>query len=122
MQPLNDYAMIELEGDKFGFSGGDDKGSAENGILSSLADKFNYFGFYSFAFEDSFLDEDKLGKLHDYYSALIGKRVYWLALSEKGAIVTTDDKKYAYIKLSSLIGWSEPDIKATTVGSGQFSA
>lgn len=59
---------------------------------------------------------EKLKALRAYWSKFIGKRCYWLALSEKGAILKeTNGKRYAYIKLTSLIAWSEPDERAESV-------
>lgn len=106
LHPLNDYAKVQIDMDEFGF-GGSPGDKAQSGILISLPDKFNYFGFFSFAFERSFGNEEELKKLYNYYKQLTGRRVYWLALSEKGAILKQNGKNYAFIKLTSIIAHDE---------------
>lgn len=119
---LNDLAKVKLETDEFGF-GGDKKDTAENGILVALPDKFNYFGFWSFSFENSFMARDELDQLYEYWKSKIGKRVHWTALSERGNIIEKDGEKYAFVKLTSLIAEDDPDSSARNVhadGSGSF--
>lgn len=122
MQALNDLAMIRIAVDDYGF-GGTEKDTAESGILESLPDKFNYFGFWSFAFENSFMNRADLDAIYEYWKSKIGKKVFWTALSERGNIIEKDGKKYAFIKLTSLIAIDEPDSSATSVhsdGAGSF--
>lgn len=122
MNALNDLAKIKLETDEYGF-GGKDKETAESGILVALPDKFNYFGMWSFAFEVSWMDEEKLGKLYDYWQSKIGQRVFWTALSERGNIIEKDNEKFAFIKLTSLIAEDDPNSAARNVhsdGAGSF--
>jgi hypothetical protein len=122
MNTLNDLAMIKLEVDQFGF-GGTEKDTAESGILVSLPDKFMYFGFWSFAFENSFMARKELDELYKYWETKIGRRVYWTALSERGNIIEKDGEKYAAIKLTSLIFEDDPDSSARNVhseGGGSF--
>lgn len=125
IRPINDFCKVELEVDRYGFGGGT-KDKAESGILRELPDKFNYFGFFSFAFEESLSNESVLEELYNYYKGLIGQRIYWLALSEKGSILQQDGKTYAFIKLTSIIS-ADKDIDniATNVldqNGGSFSA
>lgn len=122
MNPVNDLAKIKLESDEYGF-GNTEKETAESGILVELPDKFNYFGFWSFAFENSFMEEDKLTKIYDYWQSKIGKKVFWTALSERGNIIEKNGEKFAFIKLTSLIAIDEPDSTATNAhsdGAGSF--
>lgn len=114
--------MVKLETDEFGF-GGDKKETAESGILTQLPDKFNYFGFWSFAFERSWMNEEKLAKLYEYWETKIGKKVFWTALSERGNIIEKDGYKWAFIKLTSLIAEDDPDSTAQSIhsdGAGSF--
>ncbi len=130
MKALNDLAMIQLEVNQFGF-GDDKKDTAESGILVSLPDKFNYFGFWSFSFENSFMNRKDLDDLYEYWKAKIGRKVYWTALSERGNIIEKSlevdgrivNEKYAFVKLTSLIAEDEPDSSARNVhsdGGGSF--
>ncbi len=121
LKPLNDLAMIKLASDEFGF--GSKKDTAENGILVELPDKFNYFGMWSFAFENSFMERDKLKELYEYWETKVGQRVYWTALSEKGNIIEKDGERFAFVKFTSLISSDDPDSAAENVhsnGSGSF--
>ncbi len=130
MQPLNDLAKIRLESDKYGF-GTVGKDTAESGILVELPSKLYFFGFWSFAFEQSFMARKELDELYDYWKTKIGRKVYWTALAERGNViekkVQVDGKdvneKYAFIKLTSLIAEDDPDSTATNVhsdGAGSF--
>lgn len=124
MSPLNDLAKISLgKTDEFGF-GTDTKGTFESGVLVELPDAFDYFGMWSFAFENSFMNKAALDKLMDRWKKHIGHRVYWTALSEKGNVVTIDGEKFAFLKLTSLIAYSEnPDIDVQNIhtdGAGSF--
>ena len=124
LNPINDLAKIELETNEYGFGDSEERG-AESGILVALPESLNYFGMWSFAFEDSLLNEAKLKKLLDHYKKLIGKRVYWTALAEKGNIIKKGKKRYAFVKLTSLISADEPDAEAYNVhsdGGGSFKA
>lgn len=123
LKPLNDLAKIELDSDEFGF--GNKKDTAESGVLVELPDSFNYFGMWSFAFENSFMERNKLDELLEYWKPKIGRRVYWTALSEKGNIIEQDGKQYAFVKLTSLIADDEADSDAQNIhsnGTGSFKA
>jgi hypothetical protein len=123
LSPLNDLAKISLDDKKYGWEN-NDSATAESGILVELPDVFNYFGFWSFAFEVSFMDEEKLKKLHAYWKKRIGKRVYWTALSEKGNIIELDGQRYAFVKFTSLIASDDADAKGHNLhsdGAGSFS-
>lgn len=122
MAPLNDLAQIKIDVDEFGF-GGDGKDTAESGILVALPPKFIYFGFWSFAFENSLGNKQVLEEVYDYYASKIGRRVYWTALSERGNIIQKGNEKFAFLKLTSLICEDDPDSDATSVhsdGAGSF--
>ena len=123
LRPINDLAKIELDSDEYGF--GETKTTAESGILVELPDKFNFFGMWSFVFEASFMAKEELEELYEYYKQKIGQRVYWTAMAERGNIIQTGDgKKYAFVKLTSLIASDDDkDSKAFNVhadGAGSF--
>jgi hypothetical protein len=114
MHPLNDVALIEIEMNQYKLNGiklagGDTKQGTETGILLELPKEIPYVGFHAFAFENSLANVEVLKVLADYYKKLIGKRVYWTAMSDRGTVLSKDDTTYALIKLTDLIGWSEPD-------------
>ena len=125
LRPENDQCKIRLDdNDPFGY-GGKQVDTADSGVLVELPDLFNFFGFHSFAFEDSFMAEDKLKKLHAYYKKKIGHRVWWSAMSERGNVIKAEDgKRYAFIKLTDIIASDDnPDSQATNLrseGAGSF--
>lgn len=122
MNALNDLAKIQIAVDEYGFAGAE-KDTAESGILVALPDKFNYFGFWSFSFENSFMARKELDELYEYWKAKIGRKVYWTALSERGNIIKKDGEKYAFVKLTSLIAEDDPESSARNVhsdGAGSF--
>lgn len=124
LQPLNDFAKIEVSTKKKFID--DKKDTCESGILVALPEKLNYYGYYSFAFEDSFLSREKLDELHRYWTHYVGKRVYWMALSEKGSMIQLGDDKFAFIKMTSLIAVDDdPDSGARNLhgdGAAAFKA
>ena len=116
---LNDLAMIKLETKRFG---GNEKDTAESGILVSLPD-FTHYGFWSYAFDQSLMDIELKDKLRDYWKNAVGKRVFWTALSERGNILEKDGEKYAFVKFTSLIAVDDADSGARSVhsdGAGSF--
>lgn len=122
--PVNDVALVEVERNQYEVSGikligGDSKETVESGILTAMPEKLLYLGFHSFAFEDS-LGTDVLEKVWDYYSALVGKRVYWTALSDRGSVLEVGGKTYALIKLTDFIAQSEPSVKAKNIATGRM--
>jgi len=123
LSPLNDLAKIEIESDEYGFSGNSKKETCESGILVELPKTFHFFGYWSFAFENSFMSEVELKELLDYWKTKIGRKVYWTALAERGNIIQKGKKKYAFVKLTSLIAEDDPDSDAVNIhsdGSGSF--
>lgn len=119
MHPTNDLAKIEINSDEYGFGG--DNSKSESGILRELPKQLPFFGFHSFAFEMSLVDEEVSKDLIEHYKGLIGKRVYWKGLSERGMVLKAE-KTWAFVKLTDLIAWSDPDVEATLVTSGEFRA
>lgn len=110
---VNDVALVEIEKNLYEVSGmklvgGEQKKSIGTGILKELP-KLPYLGFHAFAFDKSLSDPTVLKDIYDYYKVLIGKRVYWTALSERGMVFTKGDQAFALIKLTDLVGYSEPD-------------
>ncbi len=119
LQALNDLAMVRLETKRFG---GTEKETAESGILISLPD-FPHYGFWSYSFDQSLMNEDFAKQLTDYWKPKVGKKVFWTALSERGNIIEKDGKKYAFVKFTSLIAVDDADSDARSVhsdGAGSF--
>jgi hypothetical protein len=111
--PLNDWLKIELEdAGPLSARAGD---IATSGILVEVPE-FTHYGYYSFAFENSLMNDDILEQLIEHWQSLKGKRLYWLALSEKGAILKEEaGKRFAFVKPTSIMGWSEPEEVADSI-------
>lgn len=117
LRPLNDVALIEVERNPYKIGGqalvlNEQKAGVETGILKELPVYIPYLGFHSFAFENSLGDVN--GEVEDHYKELVGKRVYWVALADRGMVLAKDGVTYAMIKLTDLIGWSDIDEIWTT--------
>lgn len=106
--PVNDNVKVQL--DKAG-EFGDVTPDKETGILVAIPEKLVYLGFRSFAWENSFAAFETLEKYYDYYAKMVGKRVYWPALQERGTVFTDprDNYKYAFIKLTDILMIDEAD-------------
>lgn len=113
LSPLNDYAQIKL--DVQGPLSAESGDTATSGILVALPERFTHFGYYSFIAEASWMNDKELERLREHWQQFIGKRVFWLALSEKGAILKDDTGTYAYVKLSSIMAVGEADDRAESV-------
>lgn len=120
MHCLNDICKVEVSADEYGFGG--DQGKTESGILVELPLNPPYFGYHSFAFEASYNNAENQVIMDEYYGKLLGKRVYWTGLSERGMVFKEGEKTYAFIKLTDLIAYSKPDVEATLILSGEFRA
>lgn len=128
MHPINDVMKVEITEDGYNF--GLQKKGVENGIVVELPDTLPYFGFHSFAFENSLRpmadhEANELRHLLDFYGKrLMGKRVYWTALAERGMILKEGSKGYVFLKFTDIIAYSDPEIEAQNVhkdGAGGFS-
>ncbi len=113
LKPVNDYCQIKLdEAGAFSAKAGD---AATSGILVAVPEAMTHFGMYSSMLDTSFMAHDQLDEVLEEWRQYIGKRVFWLALSEKGAILEDSTGKYALIKMSSLMAMSEADERAESV-------
>lgn len=111
LRPANDYLQIEIVEDAMRKQFDKNVSDAHtSGIVVAVPDKLNYFGFHSFAFEDSFMEREKLDALLADLKGLVGKRVWWLALQEKGAVLhdAASGKTYVFIKATSIMAIGEP--------------
>jgi hypothetical protein len=106
--PVGDQLKVKLDSaNPHGFAGGERKGS-ESGVVVAMPDplSFNYFGFHSFAFENS-LGSEKLTKLYEYYQTFVGKRVFWEELQDRGRVVKEGDEEFVFLKMTDIIAYSD---------------
>lgn len=127
IHPVGDQIKVKLTNtDAHGFSGGESK-SVENGIAVEMPEHLAWFGFHSFAFENSFGNgSNALQDMWELYNGFIGKRVYWESLQDSGRRIKVGEDEFVLLKMTDIIAYSEPDVKAKTVTdvrrSGSFNA
>lgn len=99
--PSGDECKVKVTGDKYGF--GPAKVGKEVGILVELPEKLFWFGKHSLVVEESFMAEEKLGKLLSHYQKHLNKPVAWESLQDRGRHFKEGDSEYVYLKLSDII-------------------
>lgn len=108
MHPVGDKLKVEVFHDTHNF-GGDSNSMKEHGRVVEIPDELAYFGFHSFAFENSIANQDVLKTLHNFYKQFLGKIIYWEALQNKGRRFTEGDREYVILNMSDVIGWDDKD-------------
>lgn len=108
IHPLVDKCLVRVADS--GYMGSSNATGRESGILEEIPtfDNMLYFGFHSFAFDDS-LASEKLSAIHTFYSNLVGKIVYWEALQDKGRRFEADKKEYVLLNLSDIIAFDDAE-------------
>lgn len=115
MSPTADNCKVLLsKKDDYNF-GSQDKDKTSSGILSEIPKELKYIGFHSFAFEASLGNKEALRDVLYFYSDLIGKRVFWSSGKQLGSVFEDDDNTYAFIKLTDILAFAEPDTKAINI-------
>ena len=111
--PANDYFMVEIEQNQYGFTGGKKiEEGVETGRVVAISDKMAFFGFNTYMFDSSLMNGSLLTDIYDHYKSFVGKKVWWPALSERGAVIEADGKVYAMVKMSAIsavLDEDEPD-------------
>jgi len=114
VHPVNDRFKVLVTKNEYGF--GEDNVGTETGVVAEVPDVLIYLSFHSFAFEDSFMDGDKLKKVQEYYNQFLGKRVYWEALQDRGRTLKEADGEYVYLQMTDLLAYADKvDEEATAV-------
>lgn len=96
--------------------GVDESQGIESGVVVEVPDELMYFAFHSFAFEDSFMNKEKLDKIWGHYNVLLGKPVRWEAFQDRGRRVKEGDDEYVYLQMTDVLAYgdSEEDLDAVT--------
>ena len=106
MHPVADNIKVKVsEPDKYDLGTHDN--SAESGIVVEVPDVIHYYGFHSFAFENSFMAKKDLEEIREYFKKLIGKRVWWQTFQDKGRRFKESDGEYVYLKMSDVLIYSD---------------
>lgn len=111
LTPINDHFMIEVLGTQDNPLGLTGVQSAEEGIrfgtIIKISDFLTFFGFNTFFFDNSLMNEELLKKIYDKYAPLVGKKVYWPERTESGTAVKYGDKEYVFLKWTALMAVEE---------------
>jgi co-chaperonin GroES (HSP10) len=105
MKPLNDKLKVKVAKDEFGFGG--QATGVEKGIVVEVPDKMAYFGFHSFAFENSIANDEILKKTLAAYTKLKGKLVFWEALQDRGRRFKENDEEFVFINMTDIIAYAD---------------
>lgn len=74
-------------------------------VAIGARESVNFFGFATYMFDKSLVDDAILDRLYAHYSKYIGKMVKWPQLCESGTLHQgSDGKKYVYVKWSAVDG------------------
>lgn len=112
LHPINDRLKIKVDKDK-GFLN-ETKGT-ETGIVVEVPDVLMYLSFHSFAFEHSFGAKEDLQNYQKYYNKLIGKRVFWEELQDRGRRIKDGDEEFIFLQMTDVLAYSDPDSEAYVV-------
>jgi co-chaperonin GroES (HSP10) len=104
--PINDYLLVEHIEDQWA-GGVDPEEGIRQGLVVDISNFLAYWGSHTYYFDSSAMNEEMLQKVHDKYKMLVGKIVYWPQLSESGAIIEHDGKKYIFMKFASIMGFED---------------
>lgn len=104
LHPVND--RFKVKKDESGPFGDPNIGT-ETGIVVEVPDVLIYLSFHSFAFEDSFMAEDKMRKVQAYYNQFLGKRIYWESLQDRGRMIKETDGEYVYLQMTDLLAYAD---------------
>lgn len=127
IHPVFDQVKVKLDAaDPHGFSGGESK-SVESGILVEMPAITGWIGYHSFAFEDSYgAGGRNLELIESVAKLMMNKRVFWESHQDSGRRMKVGEDEFVLLKLTDIMAYSEPDVKAKTVTdvrrAGSFSA
>lgn len=111
LTPVNDHFMIEVMGKQENPMGLVGIQSADEGIrfgrITQISDFLTFFGFNTFSFDSSLMQEDLLKSIHGKYKEFVGKRVFWPERSESGTAIKYDGKEYVFLKWSAIMAVEE---------------
>lgn len=102
MHPIGDKIKVKITTDEFGF--GDASNGTESGVVVEVPDTLMYFGFHS-SFEIP--DATILKKITDFYATLMGKKVFWESLQDRGRRFKEGKEEYVILNMSDVIGYTD---------------
>lgn len=119
--PFNDRLKVLVSSDKFGY-GGQKKG-VESGIVVEVPEKLLYLSFHNFGFENSLANPKLLEVAQGFYNDLLGKKIAWESLQDRGRRFKEGDDEYVYIQMTDVLFWADDENEDIQLASeGGFSA
>lgn len=107
VEVANDHFLIEVLGEyenPLGLAGGQRvEDGVKEGIVVKLGDRPAFFGFNTFFFDSSLMNEEVLKKVTEHYKYYLGRKVWWPKLSESGTDVKIGDKDYVCVKYTAIM-------------------
>lgn len=107
MKPVGDKLKVAVSTNEFGF--GDKAIGVEKGIVVEIPEKMPYFGFHSFAFEESLANPDVSKALLKFYSEFKGKTVYWESLQDRGRRFKVNGEEFVFLNMTDIIAYSDDE-------------
>lgn len=110
--PINDKLKVKVSKDEFNFGG--NASGKESGIVITIPkrEEFIYFGFHSFAWENSLANDEVLDKVYALYEKILGKHVMWEALQDRGRRFQEGDSEYVFLNMTDVLAY-ETDGEST---------
>lgn len=113
MKPINDKLKVSINPDG-PFS--DQASGVEKGVVVEVPERMMYFGFHSFAFENSITHKDNVREILEFYQALKGSTVYWETLQDRGRRFKVNGEEFVFLNMTDIIAYSDdPDINVEPV-------
>lgn len=113
--PVNDHLLVEIGSAAQKIGGletmvqSQQQEGWDTGIVVAVSEFMTYFGFQTYAFDSSMMNAELLGQVKSMYKAMVGKKVYWPKMAERGMTIKHEGKEYALIKMTALMAVEEGD-------------
>lgn len=103
--PWNDKIKVKLDTpDKYGY--GVERKGFESGVVVEVPSELNYVGLHSMVLESSFMNQEKLSEYLARHKKLVGKRIIWEALQDRGRVFKESGSEdwFVHINMSDVLG------------------
>lgn len=121
MHPINDRLKVKVGSDVFGFGGS--KEGVESGVVVEVPEELIYLSFHNFGFENSLTNPEALEKVLAFYKKLMGKKIAWESLQDRGRRFTEGDNEFVYIQMTDVLFYADDvDDDIQLAQKGGFSA
>jgi len=105
LHPVGDQLKVKIDTNKYDF--GPSKPGDETGVVVEIPEVIHYFGKHSQSLEASFMAKAQLEELLSYFGTLVGKRVVWETLQDRGRHFKEGDSEFVLLKMTDIIGFTD---------------